>query len=582
MNPTAARVAATETAISPGPTGGAILRAGSGNSDFTLVELNNSPNPNFNVGFCGWDRRTSTPQGGICIHHPNLEEKRISFDYNSLSSQGNYWIVNDWDLGTTEPGSSGSPLFNPQHRIVGQLFGGSAACGNNLEDIYGKISSSWNLGLGTYLDAGGTGEQFIDTLGGANENGGVCCVGDTCFVVPEENCGCSSCTWYPDVLCNEVDCSIVVVKGACCLESGECLSNQTPEACADVAGNYQGDDTSCADVDCPQPEPTGACCVNGNCISDLTAGECAAGSGECCGDGTSCDFVNCDAVGDYVEFKHVIVGENLVPGIGPNFTVDIMAAVLPGNRIDAVAGNSAQSKVLSSTNGFYQNPNGGPLSTDINPNFYAFVPELEWDSRVTIGALDQTGAPFGSNDLGSVGINWTQFENGGTLDVNNGTWYVLPDDEQGNAQQFIANDCSNREGVRIARLTVNGLDSTVSIEALLQGRDGLGNTWQDGASYSFDYEAIVDCNSNGVSDTCDIANGDSQDSDGNGIPDECDDSGCFGDINGDQVISVDDLLFLLGEFGQDCSGGCDSDINEDDEVDVNDLLELLGVFGNDC
>ena len=216
--------------------------------------------------------------------------------------------------------------------------------------------------------------------GGAIENGGVCCVGDTCFVVPEENCGCSSCT-YPDVLCNEVDCSIVVVKGACCLESGECLSNQTPEACADVAGNYQGDDTSCADVDCPQPEPTGACCVNGNCISDLTAGECAAGSGEYEGDGTSCDFVNCDAVGDYVEFKHVIVGENLVPGIGPNFTVDIMAAVLPGNRIDAVAGNSAQSKVLSSTNGFYQNPNGGPLSTDINPNFYAFVPELEWDSR---------------------------------------------------------------------------------------------------------------------------------------------------------------------------------------------------------
>ncbi|MBG85117.1 MAG: hypothetical protein CMJ40_11310, partial [Phycisphaerae bacterium] len=213
-------------------TGGAIYRAGSGSSDFTLVELNNSPNPNYNVGFCGWDRRTSTPQGGVCIHHPNLEEKRISFDYNNLSSQGNYWIVNDWDLGTTEPGSSGSPLFNPDHRIVGQLFGGSAACNNNLEDIYGKLSSSWNSGLGNYLDAAGTGEQFIDTLGSANENGGVCCVGDTCFVVPEENCGCSSCTWYPDTLCNEVDCSVVIVTGACCLESGQCLSNQTPEACA--------------------------------------------------------------------------------------------------------------------------------------------------------------------------------------------------------------------------------------------------------------------------------------------------------------------------------------------------------------
>ncbi len=563
-------------------TGGAVFRAGSGNSDFTLVELNNSPNANYNVGYCGWDRRTSTPQGGICIHHPNLEEKRISFDDNNLSSEGNYWRVNDWDLGTTEPGSSGSPLFNPDHRIVGQLFGGAAACGNNLYDVYGKISSSWNSGLGTYLDAGGTGEQFIDTLGSGNENGGVCCVGSTCFVVPIENCGCSTCTWYPDQTCGEVDCSIVIVQGACCLESGSCLGNQTPEQCASAGGDYQGDDSSCASANCPQPEPTGACCVNGNCISDLTAGECAAGSGEYQGNDTSCDFVNCDVVSDYVEFKHVIVGENLVPGIGPNFTVDIMAAVLPGNRIDAVAGNSSQSKVLSSTNGFYQNSSGGPLSTDINPNFYTFVPELEWDSRVTIGALDQTGAPFGSNALGSVGINWTQFENGGTLSVSNGTWYVLPDDEQGNAEQFTANDCSNREGVRIARLTVNGLDSTVSIEALLQGRDGLGNTWQDGASYSFDYEAIVDCNGNSVSDTCDIANGDSQDSDGNGIPDECDNSDCFGDINGDGGITVDDLLFLLGEFGQDCSGGCDSDINDDDAVDVNDLLELLGVFGNDC
>ncbi|MBG83670.1 MAG: hypothetical protein CMJ40_03875, partial [Phycisphaerae bacterium] len=79
-----------------------------------------------------------------------------------------------------------------------------------------------------------------------------------------------------------------------------------------------------------------------------------------------------------------------------------------------------------------------------------------------------------------------------------------------------------------------------------------------------------------------IANGDSQDADGNGVPDECDDSDCYGDINGDGGITVDDLLFLLGEFGQNCSGGCDSDINEDGEVDVNDLLELLGVFGNDC
>ena len=154
--------------------GGAAYLAGSGNSDFTLLELNNDPNPNYDVGFCGWDRRNSTPGSAVAIHHPDLQEKRISFEDDPLVPQGNYWFVSDWDLGTTEPGSSGSPLFSPEKRIVGQLFGGQAACGNDLFDQYGKISSSWNLGMAQYLDAAGTGEQFIETLGGGQP--GACCL----------------------------------------------------------------------------------------------------------------------------------------------------------------------------------------------------------------------------------------------------------------------------------------------------------------------------------------------------------------------------------------------------------------------
>ena len=47
-------------------------------------------------------------------------------------------------------------------------------------------------------------------------------------------------------------------------------------------------------------------------------------------------------------------------------------------------------------------------------------------------------------------------------------------------------------------------------------------------------------------------------------------------------IGVDDLLMLLSQFGNDCSGGCESDLNADGQVDVDDLLELLGYFGNNC
>ena len=55
-----------------------------------------------------------------------------------------------WEIGVTEPGSSGSPLFDVEGRIIGQLFGGGAACSgtvdNNLYDYYGRLGVSWEGG----------------------------------------------------------------------------------------------------------------------------------------------------------------------------------------------------------------------------------------------------------------------------------------------------------------------------------------------------------------------------------------------------------------------------------------------------
>ena len=61
-------------------------------------------------------------------------------------------------------------------------------------------------------------------------------------------------------------------------------------------------------------------------------------------------------------------------------------------------------------------------------------------------------------------------------------------------------------------------------------------------------------------------------------PDEV--GGCVGDFNGDEVISVADLLALLGDFG--CTSNCIADLNGDGVVNVGDLLSFLGVFGDDC
>ncbi|HVR98186.1 MAG TPA: fibronectin type III domain-containing protein, partial [Thermoanaerobaculia bacterium] len=75
--------------------------------------------------------------------------------------------------GVTEPGSSGSPLYNSAGRFVGQLHGGPSACGatgNNLSDYYGRFSVSWTGGgtnstrLSNWLDAGATGATAISGI----------------------------------------------------------------------------------------------------------------------------------------------------------------------------------------------------------------------------------------------------------------------------------------------------------------------------------------------------------------------------------------------------------------------------------
>jgi V8-like Glu-specific endopeptidase len=135
---------------------GAFLRADYSPSDMTLIELDDPINPAFNPYWAGWDRANTAPNSATTIHHPQGQEKRISFEYNPTTTtswggtivpgDGTHIRVEDWDLGTTEGGSSGSPLFNPDRRIVGQLHGGSAACGNDLSDWYGRFYVSWNGG----------------------------------------------------------------------------------------------------------------------------------------------------------------------------------------------------------------------------------------------------------------------------------------------------------------------------------------------------------------------------------------------------------------------------------------------------
>ena len=61
---------------------------------------------------------------------------------------------------------------------------------------------------------------------------------------------------------------------------------------------------------------------------------------------------------------------------------------------------------------------------------------------------------------------------------------------------------------------------------------------------------------------------------------EYDSCSCPADINQDGLITVADILILLGEFG--CVNNCEADINEDGATNVQDILLLLAAFGDVC
>jgi len=161
-------------------TSGATYRASDYANDFTLIEFQSQPSAAYNVYYTGWDARSSTaPQSSICIHHPNCDEKAISYNDDALTTMNScigtggtntHWRVDSWEQGTTEPGSSGSALFDPAtHRQIGYLSGGQAACGNSDYDCFGKFSVGWSRGLSTWLDPDSTGTQYMN---GSNPGGG--------------------------------------------------------------------------------------------------------------------------------------------------------------------------------------------------------------------------------------------------------------------------------------------------------------------------------------------------------------------------------------------------------------------------
>jgi len=182
-------------------------------SDFALLRILPAQDPRNISGvtpfYLGWDRSGNPGTGGVGIHHPGGDVKKIStYTMTPQSTRrgrppetyqfGRYYWRVVWAPtthqgvrrhGVTQVSSSGSPLINNNGRVIGQLWGGRSYCvnmfddrgrlrgGPNEPDWYGKFSVSWTGGstmaiphpnihqrLDHWLDPRGTNPQTLNGI----------------------------------------------------------------------------------------------------------------------------------------------------------------------------------------------------------------------------------------------------------------------------------------------------------------------------------------------------------------------------------------------------------------------------------
>lgn len=124
-------------------------------SDFYLIKLNQTIPATYKPFYSGWNHLDNPPASGVCIHHPDGDDKKISTFTASAqtgtweTTPNTHWLVNWAETenghGVTEGGSSGAPLFDADGYYRGSLTGGESECSNTSgTDYFGKIAWSWN------------------------------------------------------------------------------------------------------------------------------------------------------------------------------------------------------------------------------------------------------------------------------------------------------------------------------------------------------------------------------------------------------------------------------------------------------
>lgn len=251
--------------------------------------------------------------------------------------------------------------------------------------------------------------------------------------------------------------------------------------------------------------------------------------------------------------------------------------------IGAVYGNQSNPCVLSSTTNFFQHPAGGSFGTDLNIFFLGILPDLNYDSWLTIGLET---APMGSSEEGissiGMGVELEAFETGLDFLLNStigGSWFVLPGSSNGIAGENLT--------VLLAQVTTDGLLSgTFNVQCFIEGdpfnEQILTATFAAGAPGCTDLQACnYDEEANADDGTCwfpesgyDCDGACLLDADGDGTCDPFEISGCVDPLGCNYVEGVtDEVACIYAEEFYDCDGIC---LTDSDGDGVCNALEISG------
>ena len=139
-------------------------------------------------------------------------------------------------------------------------------------------------------------------------------------------------------------------------------------------------------------------------------------------------------------------------------------------EVDAVYGDGANTLTVNSDSGFWNGLGTGASATNNNNAFWAGIPSNEFDSMVSIGMTHTNSG----GSMSVIGIDFTDFDAGGNISSDNGSWYATPDQPNVHAVDG---------RVLIMQLTVADSDHAYGVISI-QGKDpDLTNWTEEGLAF---------------------------------------------------------------------------------------------------